>query len=58
MKTYTFKVTIIEGNDEFWEEHESPAKAIPELQEALETMLFNAGLVPDGKVELIEYKDN
>ncbi len=49
MKTYTFEVTIKEGNDEFWEDMN---KVIPDeqheyLQQVLEDALELAGFQKD-----------
>lgn len=58
MKTYTFKITIKEGNDEFWEEHKNAAEAIPELYSILSMLLDSNGFgEPESTLELIEYTE-
>jgi hypothetical protein len=55
MKTYTFKVVITEGSDEFWESLEGKT-GTDVILEAITDTLCDAGWV-DAEVKLIEYKD-
>ena len=43
-KSYTFEITIIEGNDEFWEEiNEKGITGCDEVKESIETCLQTQG---------------
>jgi len=46
MKTYEFKLTIHEGNDEFWEELENKS-GCDEVKELLLSMLAEFGFYDD-----------
>jgi hypothetical protein len=57
MKTYTFEITVYEGNDEFWEglEGSGCTEVTEMLEEALRDSGFNTSL--DVKVRLTEFTD-
>ena len=56
MKTYTFMLTIKEGNDEFWENIEN-RPGCAELANLLSTMLADYGFHADNSsLELVRYK--
>jgi len=44
MKTYSFEVTITEGEDEFWESFDN-RPGIEEVQQALERVLLDSGFI-------------
>jgi hypothetical protein len=58
MKTYKFEVTVVEGNDEFWEEITADGKS--GCDEVLNMILevFNDTGAPIPEVRLIHYNDD
>lgn len=58
MKKYTFKVTLTEGNNEFWEDLE--ARGITGCDDLIEELksALDAGGVDFTDVTLVEFTDN
>ncbi len=61
MKTYTFKLVVKEGNDEFWEAIKGkPAceEVKAAIQGALEDNGWFCGSTEDCQLNLIQFEDN
>ena len=59
MKTYTFMLTIKEGNDEFWESIGKNRSGCDELSNLLTMMLADYGFHGDNSsLVLVQYKED